>query len=88
MQDVTFIQAQALKTTLAELLKIKADLSNAATQSVIMLVKRKLPPSPPAALTEALASVESFLLAQAVTAIQDQIDASQTSFDELQDAVS
>lgn len=96
MQDATFIQAQALKITLAELNVIKVNLATAAglisfaslkacAQTVIVLTKRTLPVSPPAALTTALADVESFLLAQAVIAIDDQIDAAQNSFSALQD---
>lgn len=96
MLDETFIQAQALRITLDELNAIKTDLATSdgltsftdlinCPQSVIMLTKSKLPRTPPAALTTALAAVESFLLAQAITAIDDQIDAAQTSFDELQD---
>lgn len=96
MLDETFVQAAALKVTLAELTNIKTDLATAdgltsfndlkgCAQLVIQLTKRKLPATPPAALTTALAAVESYLLAQAVTAIEDQIGAAQLSFDELHD---
>lgn len=85
MQDLTFLQAQNLKTSLTYLNQIKAELAVPETQPVIILKKRVMPAAPPAALTDALGAVEGFLLAQAVTAIQDQIDALQLSFDNLQD---
>lgn len=85
MQDTTFITAQGLKTALVFLNAIKTELDTPATQKVVFLKARSLPTSPPAALTTALDTVEDFLVAQAVTAIQDQIDALNDSFAELQD---
>jgi hypothetical protein len=85
MLDTTYTQAVSLKTTLDYLNAIKAELSNADTQTVIRLKKRPLPAAPPAALTDSLAAMESFLLAQAVTEVQSQIDSLQAQFTALQD---
>jgi len=85
MQDTTYTQAVNLKTTLNYLNALKAELSDAATQKVIVLKSRPQPAAPPAALTTSLAAMESFLLAQAVTEVQDQIDTLQAQFDALQD---
>jgi len=84
MEDATFIQAAALKTSINYLSGIKAEMTEPITQNVIYL-KKRLPPASPASLTEALNDVEDFLLAQAVIAIDDQIAALQTAFDDLQD---
>lgn len=84
MQDTTYTQAVNLKTTLNYLNALKTELG-ADTQQVIILKKRTQPAAPPQALTDSLAAMESFLLAQAVTEVQSQIDSLQTQFDALQD---
>jgi hypothetical protein len=83
MLDTTYIQAAGLKASINYLSGIKAEMTAPTTQNVIYLKRRTLPPAPPAALTEALEEVETFLLAQAVVAIDDQIAALQLSFDNL-----
>ena len=80
MTQSTFVSAKDLQVSLEFLNGIKLELQTAATQVAIFLVKRKLPEAPPAALTDALAAVESFLVAQAVTAIQDQINSQDANF--------
>lgn len=86
MTDTTYQQAVNLKTTLNYLNSIKAELANAATQNVIVLKRRPGQPNPPpSALTDSLSASESFLLAQAVTEIQSQIDSLQSQFDLLHD---
>lgn len=82
MQDATYLQAVQYKEQLVYLNSLKAELAVPATQKVIVLSAR----THPASLNTVLADVESFLLSQAVTAIQDQIDGVQVSFDALQDA--
>lgn len=85
MQDTTYTQAVNLKTTLNYLNALKIELGNADTQQVIILKKRTQPAAPPQALTDSLAAMESFLLAQAVTEVQSQISSLQAEFDALQD---
>ena len=85
MLDTTYLQAVNLKTTLDYLNSLKAVIDNADTQDVILLKKRKLPAAPPTALTDSLAGMESFLLAQAATEVDSQIDALQAQFDALKD---
>lgn len=80
MTQETYLEARDLQVALAYLKQVKAELETPATQNVIVLKKRQQPTAPPAQLTTALNSVESFLLAQAVTAIDDQIDALETTF--------
>lgn len=86
MQDATFITAQGLKTALTFLNNIKTELENPSTQKVVFLKSRSLPSSPTDTLSTTLNTVESFLVAQAVTAINDQINALNDAFTELQDA--
>ena len=85
MNDTTYIAARGLKAALTFLNNISTELASPATQKVINLKSRSMPDSPTPALTDSLNGVETFLVAQAATAIQDQIDSLQASFDSLKD---
>lgn len=79
MDDSTYAYAQQYKEQLAFLNALKTELATPATQKVINLKARQHTTS----LDSVLDAMESFLVPQAVTEVQNEIDSIQALFDAL-----